>query len=156
MKGQLFTIHALDKYSLSTNYMPGTMPAAADPAENEPHTFPNFLVLQSSERRHGINKSTNTHKQTRHAHTVRGALKEIVGGNVTEGPGGGQLGGSLRPEGRDGAGHSQWAVGWSGEKHPKQREQHEQGLGRFEEREGGQIQVERVSTKTEGRMGLER
>lgn len=46
--------------------------------------------------------------------------------------------------------------GWSGEKQPKQREQHEQGLGGFEEREGGQIQVERVRTKREGEMGLER
>lgn len=89
MRGQPFIIHAFDKYSLSTNYMPGTMPAAADPAENQPHTFPDLLVLQSSEKRHGVNKSTNTHTQTRHARTVRSALKEIVGGSVTKGQGGG-------------------------------------------------------------------
>lgn len=40
--------------------MPGTVPDAAEPAENAPHTVPDFLVLQSSERRHGVSKSTNT------------------------------------------------------------------------------------------------
>lgn len=111
MRGQPFVTRAFDKYSLSTNYMPGTVPAAADPAEKEPHTFPDFLVLQSSERRHVVNKSTNTHKQTRHAHTVRSALKEIAGGYVTKGAGGGLVGGSLRSEGQGEAGHGQWVVG---------------------------------------------
>lgn len=90
-RGQLFMAHAFNKYSLSTNFMPGSVPAAADPAENEPHTFPDFLVLQSRKRRHGVNKSTNTHKQTRQAHTVRSALKEIVG-YVTKGQEGGSWG----------------------------------------------------------------
>lgn len=46
--------------------------------------------------------------------------------------------------------------GWSEEKHPEQQEQHEQGLGGFEEQEGGQIQVDRQRTKREGETGLER
>lgn len=37
--------------------------------------------------------------------------------------------------------------GWSEEKHPEQQEQHEQGLGGFEEQEGGQIQVDKQRTK---------
>lgn len=49
-RGQPFLIHAFNDYSLSTNYMPGTGPDAAEPAENGPYTVPDFLVLQSSER----------------------------------------------------------------------------------------------------------
>lgn len=49
-RGQPSTIHAFSTYSRSVNYLSGAVPAAADPAGNQPHAFPNFLVSPSTER----------------------------------------------------------------------------------------------------------